>query len=83
MTFHSSKKMKPKLKNKNDKSTMDYKEPKKRVTKNDKKHQREVYSSKHIRNVLKQKEASIAKKNNGPIHTPERPLLSNGRIKLH
>jgi hypothetical protein len=83
MIFRSLKKRRPKLKNKTDKSKMEYKEPKKRVTKNDKKHQREVYSSKHIRNVLKQKEASIAKKNNGPVHTPERPLLSNGRIKLH
>jgi hypothetical protein len=28
---------------------MDYKEPKKRVTKNDKKHSKQVYSSKHVR----------------------------------
>jgi hypothetical protein len=28
---------------------MDYKEPKKRVTKNDKKHNKQVYSQKHIR----------------------------------
>lgn len=28
---------------------MDYKEPKKRVTKNDKKNKRDVYSQKHIR----------------------------------
>ena len=62
---------------------MEYKEPKKRVTKNDKKNQREVYSAKHVRNLLKQKEASLAKKNYGPIHPTERPLLSNGRIKLH
>ena len=62
---------------------MEYKEPKKRVTKNDKKNQREVYSAKHVRNLLKQKEASLAKKNYVPIHPPERPLLSNGRIKLH
>ena len=62
---------------------MEYKEPKKRVTKNDKKNQREVYSAKHVRNLLKQKEASLAKKNYGPIYPPERPLLSNGRIKLH
>jgi hypothetical protein len=75
--------MKPKSENKIDKSKMDYKEPKKRVTKNDKKQQREVYSSKHVRNVLKQKEASLAKKNNGPLHPPERPLLSDGRVKLH
>ena len=32
---------------------MDYKEPKKRVTKNDKKNRREVYSQKYIRNKLK------------------------------
>jgi|AntAceMinimDraft_4_1070372.scaffolds.fasta_scaffold10919_10 hypothetical protein len=62
---------------------MEYKEQKKRVTKNDKKNKREVYSAKHVRNMLKQKEASLAKKNDGPIHAPERPLLTNGRIKLH
>ena len=28
---------------------MDYKEPKKRVTKNDKKHSKHVYSQKHVR----------------------------------
>ena len=28
---------------------MDYKEPKKRVTKNDKKHSKQVYSQKHVR----------------------------------
>ena len=59
---------------------MEYKEPKKRVTKNDKKNKREVYSQKHIRNMLKQKEASLAKKKDGPLHTPEHPLLSNGRL---
>jgi hypothetical protein len=32
---------------------MDYKEPKKRVTKNDKKNKKEVYSQKYIRNKLK------------------------------
>ena len=32
---------------------MDYKEPKKRVTKNDKKNKKQVYSQKHIRNKLK------------------------------
>lgn len=61
---------------------MDYKEPKKRVTKNDKKNKRDVYSSKHVRNVLKQKEASLAKKNNGPVHTPDNPLFSNGRVRV-
>jgi hypothetical protein len=28
---------------------MEYKEPKKRVTKNDKKHSKQVYSQKHVR----------------------------------
>ena len=61
---------------------MEYKEPKKRVTKNDKKNQREVYSAKHVRNLLKQKEASLAKKNNGPVHPPGNSLLSNGRLRV-
>ena len=61
---------------------MEYKEPKKRVTKNDKKNSRDVYSAKHVRNLLKQKEASLAKKNNGPIHTPDHPLLPNGRVRV-
>jgi hypothetical protein len=30
---------------------MDYKEPKKRVTKNDKKHSKQVYSQKHVRRI--------------------------------
>src|SRR5210317_414796 len=59
---------------------MDYKEPKKRVTKNDKKNKRQVYSQKHVRNLLKQKEASLAKKNNGPLHSTDHPLLPNGRV---
>ena len=50
---------------------MDYKEPKKRVTKNDKKNKREVFSQKHVRNLLKQKEQSQNKRNDGAIHTPE------------
>jgi len=61
---------------------MEYKEHKKRVTKNDKKNKREVYSSKHVRNVLKQKEASLAKKNDGPVHPPNNSLLSNGRLRV-
>ena len=61
-------------------NNMDYKEPKKRVTKNDRKNKKQVYSQKHVRNLLKQKEASIAKKNNGPLHTPECSLLPNGRV---
>lgn len=59
---------------------MEYKEPKKRVTKNDKKNKKQVYSQKHVRNLLKQKEASLAKKNNGSVHTPVNPLLPNGRV---
>lgn len=62
---------------------MDYKEPKKRVTKNDKKNKKQVYSQKHVRNILKQKEASLVKTKDGSVHTPERPLLSNGRLRLH
>lgn len=58
---------------------MEYKEPKKRVTKNDKKSKREVYSSKHVRNQLKQKENS---KNNGTVHTTDQPLLPNGRVNV-
>jgi hypothetical protein len=61
---------------------MEFKEPKKRVTKNDKKNKKQVYSQKHIRNMLKQKEASLAKKNDGPIHPPNNPLLSNGRLRV-
>lgn len=61
---------------------MEYKEPKKRVTKNDKKNKKEVYSQKHIRNMLKQMEASLAKKKDAPLHTPECPLLSNGRLRV-
>jgi hypothetical protein len=57
-------------------------EYKKRVTKNDKKNQRRVYSQKHIRNQLKQKDNSIAKKNDGPVHAPVCPLLPNGRVHV-
>jgi len=57
---------------------MEYKEPKKRVTKNDKKKKGEVYSQKHIRNQLKQMEAT--KNKNASLHPPEHPLLSNGRV---
>jgi hypothetical protein len=58
---------------------MEYKEPKKRVTKNDKKSKREVYSAKHVRNQLKQKENS---KNNGTLHPPGHALLPNGRVDV-
>jgi len=59
---------------------MEYKEPKKRVTKSDKKDKKGVYTSKHIRNLLKQKEAAIVKRNDGPIPAPTCPLLPNGRV---
>jgi hypothetical protein len=59
---------------------MDYKEPKRRVTKSDKKDKKGVYTSKHIRNLLKQKEAAIDKRNNGPVPPPKCPLLPNGRV---
>jgi hypothetical protein len=50
---------------------MEYKEPKKRVTKNDKKAKNQVYSQKHIRNLLKQMENSKEKRNDGPLHASE------------
>ena len=59
---------------------MEYKEPKKRVTKNDKKNKKGVYTSKHIRNILKQKEAAIDKRNDGHVPSPKCPLLANGRV---
>ena len=59
---------------------MEYKEPKKRVTKSDKKNKKGVYTSKHIRNLLKQKEAAIVKRNDGPVPSPKCPLLPNGRV---
>ena len=62
---------------------MEYKEPKKRVTKNDKKNKNQVYSQKHVRNLLKQKEASLDKKKDGALHTTERTLLSSQCLRLH
>ncbi len=47
---------------------MEYKEPKKRVTKNDKKAKNQVYSQKHIRNLLKQLESSQEKRKDAPLH---------------
>ena len=61
---------------------MEFKEPKKRVTKNDKKNKKQVYSQKHVRNLLKQKEHSLAKRNDGPVQPPERTLLPNGRVRV-
>lgn len=60
---------------------MDY-EPKKRVTKNDKKNKKQTYSQKHVRNVLKQKEQSMAKRKDGSVQPPERALLPNGRLRV-
>jgi len=77
-------KMKPKYKSLSlQPKSMDYKEPKKRVTKNDKKNKKQVFSQKHVRNLLKQKEASQAKRNDGSLHTPEHPLLPDGRVGVH
>jgi ribosomal protein L39E len=54
---------------------MDYKEPKKRVTKNDKKNRKEVYSQKHIRIKTEMIEK---RKQNGSVPATECPLLPNG-----
>lgn len=59
---------------------MEHKEPKKRVTKNDKKNKKQIYSQKHVRNLLKQKEASLAKRNNGTVQPSECALFPNGRV---
>jgi len=61
---------------------MEYKEPNKRVTKNDKKNKEQIYSQKHVRNILKQKEHSILKRNDGPVQSSKHPLLPNGRVGL-
>ncbi len=58
---------------------MDFKESKKRVTKNDKKSKRQIYSAKHVRNQLKQKENII---HNGTLHPSSRPLLPDGRVHV-
>lgn len=75
-------KMKPKLSNKISHlvTIMDYKEPKKRVTKNDKKNKQQVYSQKHVRNLLKQMEATKDKRNDGSVSTPKCSLLPNERV---
>ena len=61
---------------------MEYKEPKKRVTKNAKKNKKQVYSQKHIRNILKQQEVSSVRNKNGPVHAPDNALLPNGRVHV-
>ena len=55
----------------------------KRVTKNDKKNDRQVYSQKHVRILLKQIEASKLKRVDGSLHAADRALLPDGRVRLH
>lgn len=49
---------------------MEYKEPKKRVTKNDKKNKKQVYSQKHIRIQLENIQNNIKKNDirNNPVN---------------
>jgi hypothetical protein len=49
---------------------MEYKEPKKRVTKNDKKNKKQVYSQKHIRIQLETIQNNIKKNDirNNPVN---------------
>ena len=47
----------------------------KRVTKYDKKNDRQVYSQKHVRILLKQIEASKLKRVDGSLHAADRALL--------
>ena len=54
---------------------LEYKEPKKRVTKNDKKNKKEVYSQKHIR--IKS-EMIETRRRDGSLPTTNKPLLTNG-----
>lgn len=61
---------------------MDYKEPKKRTTKNDKKCKKSIYTTKHVRNLLKQIELGRDKRNNASLPTPKHTLLPNGRVKV-
>ena len=61
---------------------MEYKEPKKRVTKNDKKNKKQVFSQKHVRNLLKQKEQAMSKRNDGPLPTPKCTLFPDGRVSV-
>ena len=54
---------------------------KKRVTKNDKKQKKGLYTQKYIR--LKQKaRTSNKKKEDGPVQSSEHTLQSNGRINV-
>ncbi len=61
---------------------MEYKEPKKRVTKNDKKNKKQVFSQKHVRNILKQKERAMSKRNDGPLPPPKCALFPDGRVSV-
>ena len=61
---------------------MEYKEQKKRVTKNDKKNKKQLFSQKHIRNVLKQKEQAVSKRNDGTLPPPKCALVPDGRIRV-
>jgi hypothetical protein len=61
---------------------MEYKEPKKRVTKNDKKNKKQVFSQKHVRNLLKQKEQAMSKRNDGPLPPPKCTLFPDGRVSV-
>ena len=61
---------------------MEYKEQKKRVTKNDKKNKKQLFSQKHIRNVLKQKEQAVSKRNDGTLPPPKCELFPDGRIRV-
>ena len=61
---------------------MEYKEQKKRVTKNDKKNKKQLFSQKHIRNVLKQKEQAVSKRNDGTLQPPKCALFPDGRIRV-
>lgn len=61
---------------------MEYKEPKKRVTKNDKKNKKQVFSQKHVRNILKQKEQALSKRNDGPLPPSKCTLFPDGRVSV-
>ena len=61
---------------------MEYKEPKKRVTKNDKKNKKQVFSQKHVRNILKQKEQALSKRNDGPLQPSKCTLFPDGRVSV-
>ena len=61
---------------------MEYKEPKKRVTKNDKKNKKQVFSQEHVRNLLKQKEQAMSKRNDGSLPPPKCTLFPDGRVSV-